>query len=109
LSPTGRRSRTRPADRQSNGESAAKVSLPFHAVAGEHFAHGLDQLLRRHRELRRPALAPFLVRGDRFGGFLTLAQILYLDLVLGLLVGALNDHARRTAPVGILELRPELA
>ena len=36
----------------------------FARVARQHRAHGLNQLVLGHRELRRTALAPFLVRRD---------------------------------------------
>src|SRR6266545_3173569 len=53
----------------------------------------------------RPALAPFLMRGDRRRGFGAFDQILDLQFALRALVAALDDHAGRAAPVGIFHLR----
>src|SRR5216683_7178965 len=113
--------RPRPADRanSSRRDRAASTSPPrtitpknitlSHAVALQHLAHGVDQLLLRHRELRRPALAPFLIGRDRRRGPLAFDQILDLDLAPRVLVGALDDDARRAALIGIFELRSHLA
>src|SRR5712691_11984024 len=113
--------RPRPADRanSSRRDRAASTSPPrtitpknitlSHAVALQHLAHGVDQLLLRHRELRRPALAPFLVRGDRRGGLGAFDEILDLHLAPVLLLGSLDDDAGRGALVGIFELRSHLA
>src|SRR5712691_7700433 len=78
-----------------------------HAVALQHLAHGVDQLLLRHRELRRPALAPFLIGRDRRRGPLAFDQILDLHFGwgFGALLAALDDDAGRAAPVGIFHLR----
>src|SRR6266487_6693860 len=76
-----------------------------HAVALQDLAHGVDQLVFCNRELRRPALAPFLMRGDRSRGFGAFDQILDLQFALRALVAALDDHAGRAAPVGIFHLR----
>src|SRR5712691_11201352 len=109
--------RPRPADRanSSRRDRAASTSPPrtitpknitlSHAVALQHLAHGVDQLLLRHCELRRPALAPFLVRGDRRGGLGAFDEILDLQFALGAFVAALDDDAGRAAPVGIFHLR----
>src|SRR5260370_5961362 len=85
------------------------VSLPSHAGALQHFAHGVDQSVFRNCELRRPALAPFLVRRDRRGGPLAFDEILDLHLAPVLLLGSLDDDAGRAALVGIFELRSHLA
>src|ERR1043166_4015686 len=78
-------------------------------MAREYLAHDLDQFLFLHRELRWAGFAPFLVRRDGCGGLGAFDQVLDLHFSLGLLVTALDDHARRAALVGIFELRPHLA
>ena len=75
----------------------------------QHFAHGLDELGFRHRELRRARLAPFLVGGDGLGFLGAFDQVLDLHLALGLLVAALDDDAGRAALVGVFQLRAHLA
>src|SRR5260370_37013570 len=67
--------------------SSGIVSLPCDAVALQHFAHGVDQSVFWNCELRRPAVAPFLVRRDRRGGPLAFDQILDLHLAPRVLVG----------------------
>src|SRR6266853_5481432 len=70
----------------------------------EDFAHLGDNFFFLARKLRRTALAPFLIGGNRGGGLGALDQILDLHLAARLFIAALNDHARRIAPVGIFEL-----
>ena len=86
---------------QSRVRRGARPLVPSHIVTGEDFAHGIDEPVFRDRELRRTALAPLLVRGDESRGFRALDQILDLHLAPGLLVAALDDHARGATAVGI--------
>src|ERR1700682_270601 len=73
-------------------------------MARENFAHFGNNLVFPARKLRRTALAPFLIGGNRSRGLGAVDQILDLHLAARLLVRALNDHARRIALVGIFEL-----
>src|SRR4051812_47037482 len=77
---------------------------PAHIVPREHLAHAGDEFVLLAGELRRPALAPFLVGGDRGRRLGAFDQILDLHLAARLLVRALDDDAGRVAAVGILEL-----
>src|SRR5689334_23218348 len=86
------------------GMTAYSVLSPPHVMARENFAHARDDLPFRAGELGRPALAPFLVGGDRASRLGALDQILDLHLAARLLVTALDDHAGRIAAVGIFEL-----
>src|SRR5215471_5828118 len=73
-------------------------------MARQHFAHLGDKLGFLAGELRRARLAPLLVGDDRGRGLGALDQVLDLHLAARLLVAALDDHARRVAPVGIFQL-----
>src|SRR3981189_2439704 len=77
---------------------------PPHLMLRQHFAHLGDELIFPARKLRGATLAPFLVGGDRRPALRALDRILDLNFATPLLVRALNDHARRIAPVGIFEL-----
>src|SRR5260370_42515737 len=58
--------------------SSGIVSLPCGAVALQHLAHGVDQSVFWDCDLRRPAVAPFLVRRDRRGRPLAFDENPYL-------------------------------
>src|SRR5215471_17131331 len=76
---------------------------PAYVMPRQHLAHLFDQVGFAARELRRAALAPFLVGGDcgsRPGAF---DQILDLHFAARFFIGALNDHAGRVAAIGIFE------
>src|SRR5262245_19346233 len=87
------------------GRRAASAAL----VPREHLAHRFTQLVLRHPDLGRTALAPFLIGGDRRRLAGALDQVLDLHLAARLLVAALDDDAGGTALVGIFELRPHAA
>ena len=79
-------------------------------MAREHLAHGVDQLLLRHRELRLGLLLAIFVAVFAHAGELGAEdEILDLDFALRFLVGALDDDAGRAALVGIFELRAHSA
>src|SRR5215218_942834 len=65
------------------------------AVPSQHLAHSVHEFLLRHRELRRAALAPFLIRCDRSGGFSAFNQIFDLHFAALVLIAALDNHAGR--------------
>src|SRR6478736_7221263 len=77
---------------------------PLYVMAAQDFAHLGDEVGFAARELRRAALAPLLVGGDRGGGLGAFDQILDLQLAARLFIRALDDHARAVAAVGIFEL-----
>src|SRR6266700_6820938 len=95
----------------SSGIDVTPRTLPLsHAVAREHLAHGVDQLLLRHRELRLGLLLAIFVAVFAHAGELGAEdEILDLDFALRFLVGALDDDAGRAALVGIFELRAHSA
>src|SRR3569833_2074230 len=70
----------------------------------EHFAYPGDEFVLLAGELRRTALPPFLVGGDRGRSLRALNQVLDLHLAARLLITALDDDAGRVAAVGIFEL-----
>ena len=71
------------------------------AMAGENFAHGLDEIGFRHRKLRGSRLAPLFIGGNGRSGFRALNQVFDLDLAFRLLVAALDDDTGCAASVGI--------
>ena len=79
-------------------------------MAGEHRAHGVDQFLLGDGKLRLRLLLQMLLAAlfqlCQFGAD---DQVLDGDFALGLLVGALDDHAGRVALVGVFELIAEIA
>src|SRR5262245_2181859 len=85
--------------------SSGIISLPAYAVALQHLTHGLDHLFQWNRELRGPALAPFLMRGDRRGRLGAFDQILDLHLAFGAFIAPLDDDAGRIPAIGVFHLR----
>src|SRR5580704_3145378 len=88
----------------------AAGSARLELVAGQHGADGFDQLRLWHGALRLGLLLQMLLAAFfQLGELGADDQVLDGDLALGLLVGALDDDARRVAPVGLFHLRAEFA
>ena len=79
-------------------------------MAGQHLAHRFDQFLLGDGELRFGLLLQMLLAAlfqlRQLGAD---DQVLDGDFALGLLVGALDDDARRVALVGVFHLRAEFS
>src|SRR3954447_386843 len=73
-------------------------------MAPQHLANFGDKIGLAARELRRAALAPFLVGSDRGRRLRALDQILDLHLATRFFIRALDDDAGRIAAIGIFEL-----
>src|SRR5215469_6286188 len=79
-------------------------------VAGEHFAHRIDQLRLWNGALGLRLLLQMLFAAlFRFRQFGADDQILDGDFAARFFVGALDDDARRIAPVGIFHLQTEFS
>src|SRR5262249_7097622 len=85
-------------------------SAPFDVVARQHVAHGIDELILGHGELRlgllRPVIVVVLAQPRDLGAE---DEIFDLNFTFCSFVTALNHHAWTAAPVGIFHLRSEFA
>src|SRR4051794_27193762 len=81
-----------------------RASSPLHFMTRQHLAYFGDDLILVAGKLRGARFAPLLMRGDRGGRLGAFDQILDLHLAARFFIRALDDDARRVAPVGIFQL-----
>src|SRR5262249_44328948 len=87
-----------------------RPSAPFGVVARQNFAHGVDELVLGHRELRlRLLLAVIVVVLAQPRDLGAEDEIFDLNFTLCFFVTALNDDAWTAALVGVFHLRSEFA
>src|SRR5215475_4322425 len=77
---------------------------PLHVMACENFADGLNELVLVDQHLRVSLLLEVLAAILDRGQSCTENEILDLNLAAGLLVGALDQRARRITTIGVFHL-----
>src|SRR4029450_11323278 len=77
-------------------------------MPGEQFAHSVDELRFRDRELRFRLFLQVFLAVLRIGQLGAKDEVLDLDLAARLFVAPLDDRARRAAFVGVFELSAQI-